>query len=46
MENDFMELGNLIADVINGFENNVSNKSIEHSVKNKITDICKKYPIY
>ena len=46
MENDFMELGNLIADVINGFENNVSDKSIEHSVKNKITDICKKYPIY
>ncbi len=46
LENDFVLLGNLIADVIDGFDENVSNKNIENQVKIQITNICKKYPIY
>ncbi len=45
-KNDFILLANLIADVICGFKNNISDTSIERIVKNKIVNICKKYPIY
>ena len=45
-ENDFKVLGNLISDVICGFENNISDNEIENEVNRKIIDICKKYPIY
>ena len=45
-ENDFKILGNLISDVICGFQNNISDNEIENEVNRKIIDICKKYPIY
>ena len=45
-ENDFKVLGNLISDVICGFENNISDNKIENEVNSKIIDICRKYPIY
>ncbi len=45
-ENDFVDLGNLISDVILGFEKNVSNKKIEKIVNKEIVKICKKFPIY
>ena len=45
-ESDFKVLGNLISDVICGFNNNISDKDIENKVNKKIIDICKKYPIY
>ena len=45
-QNDFQILGNLISDVICGFENNISNTNIENAVKCKIINICKQYPIY
>ena len=45
-ENDFKVLGNLISDVICGFNNNISDSKIENEVNKKIIDICKKYPIY
>ena len=45
-ESDFKVLGNLISDVICGFNNNISNSKIENEVNRKIIDICKKYPIY
>ena len=45
-QNDFQILGNLISDVICGFEKNISDTKIENEVNRKIIDICKKYPIY
>ena len=45
-QNDFQILGNLISDVICGFENNISNTKIENVVNSKIINICKRYPIY
>ena len=45
-ESDFKVLGNLISDVICGFNNNISDSKIENEVNKKIIDICKKYPIY
>ena len=45
---DFMNIGNWIADVleelqINGIDNN---DKAEFSIKNKVLDLCKNYPIY
>jgi len=45
---DFMNIGNWIADVleelqINGIDNN---EKAEVSIKNKVLDLCKNYPIY
>ncbi len=45
-DKDFNLLGNLIADVLDGFKNNVSNRNVEHKVRQQIIDICIKYPIY
>ena len=43
---EFRELGNLISDIILGFKDQDSNKTIEHNVKNRVTQLCKKFPIY
>ena len=47
-KDDFMNIGNWIADVleelqINGIDNN---DKAELSIKNKVLDLCKNYPIY
>ena len=45
-ENEFLTLGNLISDVILGFNHNSPNKQIEENVKKEIVKICNKFPIY
>jgi len=45
-ENEFLILGNLISDVILGFDQNIPNKQIEENVKKEIVKICNKFPIY
>ena len=47
-ENDFINIGNWIADVldqlqVNGIDNN---KEIENKVKKNVMELCKNYPIY
>ncbi len=45
-QEEFKILANLIADVLDGFSNNVSDKNIELNTKEVIKKICKKFPIY
>ena len=45
-ENEFLTLGNLISDVILGFNHNSPNKQIEENIKKEIVKICNKFPIY
>ena len=46
--NDFMNIGNWIADVLEGLQTNGidNNEKAELSIKNKVLDLCKNYPIY
>ncbi len=46
IEEDFIILGNLIADIISNFKDNITDIKTERVVKSKIVNICKKYPIY
>ena len=45
-ENEFINLGNLISDVILSIENNKSDPNTENKVKKEIIKICKNFPIY
>jgi len=44
--NEFKLIGNFIADVLDGFENNNSNDKIEFLVNKKVLNLCLKFPIY
>ena len=46
--NDFINIGNWIADVLEGLQSNGidNNQKAELSIKNKVLDLCKNYPIY
>ena len=44
--NEFKLIGNFIADVLDGFENNKSNDKIEFLVNKKVLNLCLKFPIY
>ena len=46
MYDEFKVLGNLIADVMDGFSDNVSNEFVEKKTREVIKTICKKFPIY
>ena len=43
---EFKLIGNYIADVLDSFENNISNDKIEIAVKEKVSNLCLKFPIY
>ncbi len=44
---EFTEIGNLIADVLDGLsENPNDNSACEHAVRKKVLDLCQEYPIY
>ena len=45
---DFINIGNWIADVLDGLQTNGidNNEKAELSIKNKVLDLCKNYPIY
>ena len=43
---EFKAVGNLIADVLDGFDNNISNNETEAIVKEKVLNLCLQYPIY
>ena len=44
--NEFKLIGNFIADVLDGFENNKSNDNIEFLINEKVLNLCLKFPIY
>ena len=46
--NDFINIGNWIADVLEGLQTNGidNNEKSESSIKSKVLDLCKNYPIY
>ena len=46
--NDFIDIGNWIADVLEGLQTNGidNNEKSELSIKSKVLDLCKNYPIY
>ncbi len=46
-ENEFIEIGNLIGDVLDGLSQNPDdNSKIESEVKTKVKSLCEKFPIY
>ncbi len=51
-ENEFILIGNMIADVLNGYVNSNSsseinnNHELEQKIKNKVKNLCQKFPIY
>jgi glycine hydroxymethyltransferase len=47
-EKEFIMIGNLIADVLEGYVKNSDegNKAIENKVKSQVIEICKQFPIY
>ena len=47
-EKEFIMIGNLIADVLEGYVKNgdEGNKTIENKVKSQVIEICKQFPIY
>ena len=46
-ENDFVNIGNWIADVLDKLQvNGIDNKEIENKVKKNVMALCKNYPIY
>ena len=44
--NEFRLIGNFIADVLDGFQNNNSNAETEFLVNEKVLNLCLKFPIY
>ena len=44
--NEFKLIGNYIADVLDGFNENSSSQDQEKITQNKVKDLCKKFPIY
>ena len=45
-EKEFGLIGNLIADVLDGIKNNISDKEIENITYNKVKKLCQNFPIY
>ncbi len=47
-EKEFIEIGNLICDVLEGFVKNgeEGNKAVESSTKKRVKEICTQFPIY
>ena len=46
-ENDFREIGNMISEVLDNIHQNEDNQNqFISSMKSKVIDMCKKYPIY
>jgi glycine hydroxymethyltransferase len=47
-ETEFKLIGNMIADVLNGFVKNgdEGNKKLEQEIKNQVKSLCQKFPIY
>ena len=45
-EKEFELIGNLIADVLDGFKDNKSNMLIEKLIYEKVRNLCAKFPIY
>jgi glycine hydroxymethyltransferase len=47
-EHEFKLIGNMIADVLNGFVKNgdEGNKKLEQEIKNQVKSLCQKFPIY
>ena len=51
-ENEFILIGNMIADVLNGYVNSNSsseinnNHELEQKIKNEVKNLCQKFPIY
>lgn len=51
-ENEFILIGNMIADVLNGYVNSNSsseinnNHEVEQKIKNEVKNLCQKFPIY
>ena len=44
---EFIEIGNLIGDVLDGLSNNPEdNSKVEAEVKSKVKALCEKFPIY
>ena len=45
---EFVQVGELILEVLNGLQKNSeeNNASVEESVKSKVHDLCKKFPLY
>lgn len=47
-ENEFIAIGNMIADVLDGYVKNGAdgNQTLEKEVKDKVLQLCQKFPIY
>ena len=45
-EKEFELIGNFIADVLDGFKDNKSDKEIEKHTYKKVKNLCKDFPIY
>lgn len=47
-EQEFIQVANLIADILDGLKQNTieNNQVIEEKTKQKVTELCKKFPIY
>ncbi len=51
-ENEFIKIGNMIADVLNGYVKSNSsietnnNHELEQKIKNEVKQLCQKFPIY
>lgn len=47
-QNEFKLIGNMIADVLNGFVKNgdEGNKQLESEIKSQVQSLCQKFPIY
>jgi glycine hydroxymethyltransferase len=44
--NEFKMVGNFIADVLDHFDNNISNSEQEKIISDKVKNLCDKFPIY
>jgi glycine hydroxymethyltransferase len=45
--NDFIKVGDLIAETLDGLQNNPEdNSKIEENVRMQVKELCDKYPIY
>ena len=44
--NEFKMVGNFIADVLDHFDNNISNSEQEKIISEKVKNLCDKFPIY
>ena len=45
-EKEFELIGNFIADILDGYKDNISDKEKEKITYEKVKKLCKKFPIY